>query len=257
MNKNEKLDIFKNENFLCKQDVVNSFETFIEHHRENDNEEGYSEGKLSVLLELCGKFQQALDSCKLPDLTDDWWFYQYEITSDSIDLTLNYCNEFEFSEGGEPETMTSTKEFVLLNVKCDYLTVEQYANLYGVTTTTIRQWIRRGKLRTAKKMGRDWLIPALADKPTRGFQSASYNWTYLPQPIRDEFPFLKEYNTIYIYQDSDKSKFQCIMGWPGSDNRYCITLSATEREKLELALISSNCVNVEDTSNSIMFVPSK
>lgn len=254
MNKLTKLELFKRNFLLCKQNVVASFDAFVEHHRETDNEEEYSESKRSVLLGLCDKFRHALVDCRLPDLKDDWWFYQYEVTNDSIDLSLNYCSEVEFDSDGNLNTMTSSPEFTLLSVKCDYLTAEEYATLYDVSPTTVRQWIRRGKLRTAKKLGRDWIIPSLADKPKRGFESASYSWTHLPRAITDDFPFLNGYEVVYIFQDeSDKSQFYCILGWPGSNNRSRVSLSLAEREKLELALISTNNVCVEESN--AMFVP--
>ena len=43
------------------------------------------------------------------------------------------------------------------------ITVSEFAELHGVQSVTVRQWIRRGKLRAIKKQGRDWLI---ADLPT-------------------------------------------------------------------------------------------
>ena len=256
MNKCEKLALFKKSLLLNKEKVINSFDAFIEHHKETDNQEDYSEDKRSVLLRLCDKFRQTLETCRLPDLTDDWWFYEYALTNDSVDLTLNYCNEIEFDESGDTSTMTSSLEFILLSVKSDYLNVEQYAALHDVSTTTVRQWIRRGKLRTAKKLGRDWIIPELADKPQRGFENVSYFWTRLPQTVTDEFSYLKDYDSLYIYQDDDdKSLFGCILGCPGSDKRYRIYLNSAEREKLEVALISSNCVNAE--ADNVRFVPSK
>src|SRR5690625_4343364 len=108
--------------------------------------------------------------------------------------------------------------------------------MHDVTATTVRQWIRRGKLRTAKKVGRDWLIPSITERPSRGFTNGYYHWLGLPNELKVKFPFLIEYNSIYIPQNEDeKSLFDCYL--KGQHSNKQITLSNNEREKLEVALI--------------------
>ncbi|MBE6034934.1 MAG: helix-turn-helix domain-containing protein [Clostridiales bacterium] len=250
----KELEIFKKGNLLSKEEVQKSFDLYIDYLK-NSDEGNFSKEKLSKILELCEKFKIKLDKCMLPRLIDDWWFYEYTLTTDGIELNLMYCQEIEIENGGN-YSMTSTQHSTMLSVKCDYFKVEEYANYYGVTTTTVRQWIRRGKLRSAKKNGRDWIIPSIADKPKRGFESVSYNWEQLPEKILSEFPILKNYESIYIFQDEeDKSRFNCILGCLTSDNRFRVSITNQEREKLELALISLDEVTVEETN--AMFLPDK
>ena len=40
----------------------------------------------------------------------------------------------------------------------DYITVNDYAALHGVSRETIKKKCQNGCLKTAKKVGRDWLI---------------------------------------------------------------------------------------------------
>lgn len=258
MKQSQKLQVFKENHLFKKKEIQKSFQNFVEHIQNSDEEE-YSEAKRQKILELCERFKDALDKCNLPEMKDDWWYYQYNLTNDGIDLALSFCEELEVDSDGEIISMTASEEFIFLNIKCDYLTVEQYAKDYNVTPTTVRQWIRRGKLRSAKKIGRDWLIPSIADKPKRGFESVTYHWGMLPKTVSEEFPFLADnFSCIYIFQDEeDKSKFHCIMGYPGSHNREKITLNTQEREKLELSLISNPAIQAEELSSSIMFMPSK
>jgi len=159
---------------LNRREIIESFDDFVIHHKNENNKDAYSTTKRKVLLSLCGKFYQLLIQKYIPNLTEDWLYYKYSVIEDSIKLTLYKCEEIEFNENNEVESLVSDEEYTLIEVKCDYLTVEQYAILHEVTDTTVRQWIRRGKLRTAKKEGNSWLIPTLADKPTRGFESATY-----------------------------------------------------------------------------------
>lgn len=242
----DKLQSFRNTYCFNKEDIQRDFENYMYLFAPN-SEEDYPEEYKNKMFELCKRFQDALNNCSLPQLTDDWWYYDYQQTNDGIDLKLYYCEEFEISEDGEMTSSTSSENFTLLNVKCDYLKVEQFAKNHNITDTTVRQWIRRGKLRTAKKMGRDWLIPSIATKPTRGFTSVSYYWDRLPRALSDSFPFLIGYEAIYIFQNKqDKQQFECILGYPGQTDRKKVVLSTKERERLELALISSSVIQVEE-----------
>ncbi|ATW28201.1 helix-turn-helix domain-containing protein [Candidatus Formimonas warabiya] len=256
---NNRLLQFNSMMLLNKREVLESFDDFVAHHRKKDNEEGYSEGKRKVLLSLCDEFRNELEKSDIPTLTKPWLYYDYSITNDGIELSLFKCdNDIEFDDEGEISSMSSSEEYTLVKVKCDYLTVEQYAELYDVTTTTVRQWIRRGKLRTAKKKGRDWLIPALADKPKRGFESATYHWNVLSSDILAVFPFLAETNRVYLFQDDeDKKLFNAITGWPGENNRQQVKLTTKEREQLEIMLIAAPGVKVEDLSTGVRYVPAK
>lgn len=242
-----KLQVFKQNFCFTKEDVKKEFSNFVSLNFINDDEEQYSNNYLQSILQLCKKFEDTLESANLPKITDDWWYYDFDLKNDAIELNLYFCKELELDEDGEISGYTSTLEFTLLNVKCDYLNVNQFAEMYDVTETTVRQWIRRGKLRTAKKVGRDWIIPSIAERPSRGFKNVSYRWSFLPEKIKNQFPFLENYNVIYIFQDEkDKSLFNCILGYPGQDNRTEIVLNTPEREKLELALIGNDFVEVDE-----------
>lgn len=258
MNNRDRLSLFNGNVLLNKREILESFDDFVSHHQEKNNQKGYSEGKRKVLLSLCQQFRKELLEKDIPSQAKNWLYYEYSITNDSIELSLYKCDNAEFDDDGGLSEMTGTKEYTLVEVKCEYLTVEQYADQYGVTTTTVRQWIRRGKLRTAKKSGRDWLIPALADKPKRGFQDVSYEWKLLPVEIIEAFPFLADVKSIYISQDkADKKIFWCITGWPGNDHRQRIKMTGRERERLEILLIGTPGIAVSELESGIMFVPAK
>jgi excisionase family DNA binding protein len=57
------------------------------------------------------------------------------------------------------------------------ITTEQAADKWGVARRTVRSWIERGKLPTAQKMGRDWVIPADTPKPA--------DRRYVKNPVRN------------------------------------------------------------------------
>ena len=244
---------------LSKSDIIESFNVFVAHHREHDNKETYSEHKRKVLLSLCDRFNSELEKCNIPALTKPWFYYDYFVKNDCIELSLLKCNgDLRFDEHDRIVSMASSLEYTLIRVPCEYLTVEQYANLYHVSPTTVRQWIRRGKLRTAQKEGRDWLIPSLTDKPDRGFEQVTYVWETLSEDIIATFPFLASVNHIHLYQDTQNKKvFYAISFWPNLDNIQRETLTIKQREQLELLLIADPNVSVKDPGVPFNFAAAK
>lgn len=256
--RNNDLIQFNAQMLLNKREVIESFEDFMDHHRQLDNEEGYSEGKRKVLLSLCERFLKNLHECTIPTLYRPLCCYEYYVTHDSIKLDLVQYDDVDFDADGNFEGGTCTTEYTLTEVVCDYLSAEQYAAVYDVTVTTVRQWIRRGKLRTARKAGREWQIPAIADAPKRGFESVTYRWEELPDEICDAFPFLADAKCISLQQDkNDKKVFRGITGWPWDEKRKTIDLSIQQREQLELMLIASEKVDVEEMEDGVRYFPGK
>lgn len=153
----------------------------------------------------------------------------------------------EIYKDDEVSSATFSDEYILLSVKSDYMTVSEFAKLYNVTDITVRQWIRRGKIRSAKKQGRDWIIPDIADKPKRGFQDVTYMWKELTSEIEDKYPFLKEYNNMFIFQNKeDKGLYDVILSNYKTRIREKIQISNIKREQLELELISSGLVEIDE-----------
>lgn len=57
------------------------------------------------------------------------------------------------------------------------ITLKDWAAANGVKHATARSWANLGKLPTAQKMGRDWVIPADTPKPA--------DRRYVENPIRN------------------------------------------------------------------------
>ncbi len=240
------------ENYLfTREDVLKSLELFIEHEKLNE-EPGYSNEVVKNRVKLCQKFHAAIKKCKLPVLTELWWFYEYQFLGNSMELNLCQADEIEV-ENDEINGMISTVEHTLIKVECDYISVEQYASMLDIEPVTVRQWIRRGKLRHAKKNGRDWLIPNTEDKPRRGFTSVQYIVEKEAQIESDEFPLLSTCNSILILQDQEnKSKFICYLN--NYKTKFCseLELTRSEVERLEHTIIESGKARVE---GNIQYVP--
>lgn len=243
--------LFRENWLFTREDVLKSLELYIEHEKMN-GESGYSSEFVRNKVKLCEKFIAAVKKCKLPVLTELWWFYEYQFLGNSMELHLSQAEEIEV-ENDEIKSMTKTVEHTLIKVECDYLTVEQYASMLGIEPVTVRQWIRRGKLRYAKKYGRDWLIPNIEDKPRRGFTCVQYIVENDAQIESDEFPLLATCDSIDILQDRDnKGKFVCYLNNYKTKFHSELELTRSEVERLEHTIIESGKARVGE---NIQYVP--
>lgn len=168
-------DQFKKNHMTSKQDLLKKFDCIIKTvNQKSQDDTRHSAAYYHVVNELLKKFQKKLVSTRLFTELEDWWAYELTLSYDGIYL---FCNHYNF-HGLAPDNkldMVCDHEFILLSVKSELLTVEQYAEQYGVESVTVRQWIRRGKIRTATKYGKEWRIPILTEPPTRGYSPASYS----------------------------------------------------------------------------------
>lgn len=248
---------YMNQYMISKSDVMDSLRNYIVHCEETQ-EEGWSENKRKVILEILKKFSRCVEELRFPEIESVDWFYQYMWKGDGIVLELQHCDKAEFDEEQGLVSMESSNSMVLAQVKCAYLTVEQYAEKYDVTVTAVRQWIRRGKLRSAVKMGRDWLIPELADRPQRGYEPVTYSWQYLSDALLEEYPFLDQCCELHIMRsERERAMFQAVLLNKYGKVYEKLRMGIKEREKLELALISQPEVEAEEWQQSLMFVPNK
>ena len=144
-------DQFKKNHMTSKQDLLKKFDCIIKTvNQKSQDDTRHSAAYYHVVNELLKKFQKKLVSTRLFTELEDWWAYELTLSYDGIYL---FCNHYNF-HGLAPDNkldMVCDHEFILLSVKSELLTVEQYAEQYGVESVTVRQWIRRGKIRTATK----------------------------------------------------------------------------------------------------------
>ena len=177
---------------------------------------------------------------------EEGWSYVVYPNNSGLELCLVYG---EFEEADEPSDRYKVKQsFSLITVPVRYLSVEQYAGKYGVDIGTVRQWIRRGKLRSVRKEGGEWRISELSDKPSRGFSEARYDVENLERKYPEQFSFLYGSRQIDLKQDpaSKKIVVNCYKVVEHRDGN-CFTssghseqfvLDKAESEKLEVYLCS-------------------
>lgn len=247
----EEEKIFRKSYLFSREDLIKSFKLFTENVKQNKYPK-CSPVALKNRLKLCNRFLETLEKCKLPELTELWNFYEYQFLISNITLELCDASDIEV-ENDEISTMTSTVEHLLLDIEADLLSVEKYAELHQVRVNIVLQWINRGKLRRARKINNEWLIPDTEDRPGRTYEAVEYCIKKDGQIKSNEFPTLALAESVFIYQDDDdKKKYYAIFKNFTTDYRCKLDLNKTEVERLEYILIESGKVEIEDT---IQFVP--
>ena len=255
--KKKELEYFINNMLINKEDVLLSLRDYIEYCKET-KEENWSKKKREIIIKILFNFYDRIESFDFPVINSQNWYYEYFWNRDGISLKLMYCDELILDDEGEIDSTSSSNSIIIVEEKCLYLSVEEYAKVYDVKPTTVRQWIRRGKIRNAKKIGRDWLISELADKPQKGYTDVSYFINYLSNEILEKYPYLQKYERLSIGKSNlENDKYEIFLSSKKEKYPYeRMYLSTIEREKLELMLISENEVYADETF-LIMYIPEK
>ena len=201
------------------------------------------------LADLFDEFYKVIDNKLLPEPLDNWWSYTVHIRETGITLSIGHQVMLydDNGQGDERYSFACDEEYVIAEKKAKLLSLEQYGEMHGVGSGTVRQWIRRGKLRSASKFGTEWRVPELSDKPGRGYSSGHYEWhTELPDPPED-IPVFNDYDSLYLYQSTKTgdwfAKLECI-NKTAEIREYA--LNQKLKEKLELYLIGHplvECIN--------------
>ena len=223
-----------------KEDVL----TWLKGEMERVTDQSKTDKKHSAAFyyaytKLLTRFYKRIEETVLFSRLEDFWHYTIGVSSAGAVLSLCYLDNYKVDENSGTLTLYgSGQQLPIIKVHGRFLSVEEYASEYGVGAGTVRQWIRRGKIRTAIKSGKEWIIPELTELPSRGYQSGSYMYNGNLSDLPEEYEFLNGYTVIMINQDpNDRNKYDVTLA---ANNKAMVSraLGTKEREKLELFLIS-------------------
>lgn len=199
----------------------------------------HSEEFYGQYLKLVSDFCQLVENTKLLNDLEPMWYYNCEIDDTGASLHLCHVAMLGVDENENIDSLYVDEDFELVKVNARLLTVEEYAKIYGVTVGTVRQWIRRGKIRTAIKAGSEWRIPELTELHGRGYTEGRYFCEENIDNIPEEYSFLVSCGNVIIKQ-AGCDTFNIIFDYRDSEEQRCITMSTKEREKFELFLITKD-----------------
>lgn len=229
-------DNLREECFTTKEDLLEWLDAARERIKtKSETDIKHSAAFYHVYDNMLQKFISAIANTVLFERLEDFWHYSISLSDAGATL---YLEHYTYQYYGEALNYLSDQSFTLLHIRGRMLTVDEYANTYGVTQGTVRQWIRRGKIRSAIKTGNEWRIPELTELPGRGYQAGFYMWYEPLKNLPEEYSFLNDYVGVLFNQDvKDKNLFHVDYVARGVDTRE-MTVDAKEREKIELFMIT-------------------
>lgn len=242
---------FREGMITTKQDILDSLRenVFIRslsafYNNSNGHESVYGPAEYQQqMIRQIMRFYQLVEKTILFDRLEDWWCYEIWIEDTAITLQLVHYAPIglEILNGNQVATKEHAdrnQKFNLLVEKPAKLSVEEYGKAFNVKPGTIRQWIRRGKLRGVEKHGSEWRISELSVPPRRGYTPARYEWQGELDDLPKELSDLNNYEAVGIEQnEQDKNKFDVLFSSEDGDKEETIT--SEQREKLEYYLASN------------------
>lgn len=234
----EALLLFQDQSMTTKNDILCKVDWVTNDWRQkSQTDTKHTAAFYGVILDLLDRFSDAIQKAKIFD-APDWWVYAFNIDSKGITLCLEHYNGYTAYDGENVTPGLMDETFELLKVKSKRLTVEEYAKSYEVEQGTVRQWIRRGKIRTAMKVGNEWRIPELTEPPRRGYFFGQYKWTEHLSDLPEEYAFLDDYSfATFTQENTDHTAFSVFFSSDAGEGKL-LKCGAKEKEKLELFMIS-------------------
>lgn len=165
--------------------------------------EAYNRAYCDRVVRLVGEFREMLQKHVLFDCPAGYWGYSIVLRGGGIYLYLNHYRESDLSQMKESVFFTKDESYELACLKTKLLTVEEYAALHKVEHVTAVTRIRRGKIRSAVKVGSQWRIPELAQPVQRGYQSTEYTWRGRLTELPDKYKIIEDYNRAEFFQDDN------------------------------------------------------
>lgn len=244
-------ELIREQNDVSKNDILETLAFKMDYYSKESTKEGLKPTTYySILLIYFLKLYEKVESSILFDELPDGWIYRLSFEYDEFSLNLEHIKKYNLDDNLKYKSMSLDAIYKIITVKPDTFSVEQYALAYDVGPGTVRQWIRRGKIRTAFKEGNEWKIPHLTLPPSRGYESAQYKWFNGIDNLPEEYRFLSEYALATFFQDQkDKNKYHVLLlsrETFKSDNKEKkvttknreLLLDSKDRERLELFLIA-------------------
>lgn len=218
--------------------VINMFEGQVQRKGKDDPEVPNIQAKIHFLHE----FKSKVSATTLPENLDGWWAYSFSLGAQRATLYLNHYDgcDIEGEEGNEYISMWNhDEEFPLVSVRAALLSTEEFAALHHVAGPTIRVWIRRGKIRSAVKVGNTWKIPELASPICHSYESVSYQWKIPLEDVPAIYATFKGPGKITISQDRQNKQLFEVMHYDEDEQRIGeFKVNSKDAEKLEAFLIA-------------------
>lgn len=240
--------------------VLRSKEEIVEYSKnisknwENEELRHYlSEPYIEKLVRIYDQFLCKLDELVLPPAVGSW---AYALYANDWGITLYYKYYEDFSD----ESKVMFKEIqrhMILREPAKLLTLDEFAQIYSVDSNTVRQWIRRAKIKNAKKDGTGWKISELTDVSPYKMSDAYYGYYELPLEIDvdPKYEFIKGYSYL-SFSEKVRGKERKIFLWRyvGADNKPesdAVSMTNAQAAEFEYYLISHSQIENREVMDDI------
>ncbi len=248
LTKAEERAFFRENAIRNKADILTAAEKIRDYYRSDRAGEDLPQAQLMTLLD---RFSEEVSHISIMDLTQDWWQYSIEVTETEISLSLvkaeiMYDYGTKWYEKNRP-FLLPVEVFPLFTTRAKLLSPEDFGALYGVSGGTVRQWIRRGKLRSASKYGKEWRIPELSVVHSgEHYSIGTYSWnTELPD-VPEEFAFLNRYRLASVSSvRGERDRWEVYLS-DGEMEEETLPLDGKTKERLELYLLAEPLVECQN-----------
>lgn len=219
--------------------------------RENERSLVFFE-RLEMLFD---KFYSEVEEMFLMEPLNDWWGYGISVSDTGISLKLCHFtilyDMFREVVNDYPTigVLEADEDFTIHETSAKLLSLEEFGAIHKVASDTVRQWIRRGKIRSAIKLGNDWRIPELFDLPKRGYNPGMYYWRDELPDLPENLSFMNDYKLVHISPSTETGMWSVFFMHEYMEDvngRKFIRMDNKQKEKFELYLIAHPLVKCSD-----------
>ena len=192
-------NLFREEYLTRAEDIFQALDAMERQWTEPG--EKYNKEYCERVRQLITEFRSVLKKHVLFDCPAGFWAYSIIIRGGGIYLYLDHYKVTSWKMMRLGCFFIKEESYELLCLKTKLLTVEEYAALHHIEHVTAVTRIRRGKIRSAVKVGTQWRIPELAEPVQRGYQSTEYTWMGRLTGLPERYQVIEDYNRAEFFQD--------------------------------------------------------
>lgn len=243
---------------ICRdcQTAVDTIDSMIRELTSTLDAQEVFDPSLCDFLSCLSKLKCEILEKGLPTIVDADMYY--EIVINRKELAIKLCHVrilYELDrllglfDKGQKDTKPSlgTYRSTLYSSAFPLLSCPEFAKRCGVEQVTVRQWIRRGKLRSAIRFGRDWKIPSTTKRPTEGFTPAFYHIiSHIPEEAELKYPFLGGiHSPSSFYIEEAGAGSYLVTDKTYTQTRLLAKMTRSEREEFERYLLDADWVQYD------------
>lgn len=181
----------------CKDQILQAVDQIVLEISATDDDSEKEEYRKMLSGELV-RFRKSVEGRIVFTLSEDDWRYAIVVRGSGIYLLLEHVLPKEL---GVREEEKIDEQYEMISCKAKLLNVETYAEMHNISHVAAVTRIRRGKIRSAVKVGKQWRIPALAEPVERGYRSAVYGWHNRLSGVPDLYKIVEDYQRVEFFQD--------------------------------------------------------